>query len=104
MSNKRKTRPAARPPDDTEHAFRDALREGCPWCHSRRVVSRFHDDVWDYGLRCEPDCRTHTEPQLAHRIAAEAARRAGVVVGEKLSYRAADDASGVIGVVLGQGK
>ena len=32
------------------------------------MVERFHNQTWDFGLRCEPSCRTHTEPVLAHRI------------------------------------
>ena len=92
MSNARRLKP--RPPDEVETAFRDALREGCPHCGSRRVVGRFHDGVWDYGLRCEPGCRTFTEPLLAHRIASEAAERAGAAAAQKLSYRAFDSSTG----------
>ena len=73
MSNTRRVRPAPRPPDEVETAFRDELRRGCPYCNSRVV---------------KPDCRTHTEQILAHRIADEAAQRAAVVTGQRLGYRA----------------
>jgi len=94
VSNARRLKP--RPPDEVEAAFAAALREGCPHCGSRRVVGRFHDGVWDYGLRCESSCRTFTEPVLAHRIASEAAERAGLAAGQKLSYRAFDNSAGRI--------
>jgi hypothetical protein len=105
MSNRRKARPAPRPPDDTERAFRDALREGCPHCGSRRVIGRFSGAVWAYTLACEPDCRTFREPQLAHRVAAQAAERAGLDAGQRLVYQAIDTSSGeVSGVVRAAGK
>lgn len=92
----RRLKPRPRPPDEVEAAFRDELREGCPHCGSRRVVGRFRDGVWDFGMRCEPGCRTFTEPQLAHRIAAQAAERASLAAGQKLSYRAFDSSAGVL--------
>ena len=100
MSNTRKLKPRA--PDEVEAAFAAELRHGgCPYCGSRRVVEKFHGESWDYGLRCEASCRTHTEPQLAHRIAADAAERAGLATGQKLSYRAFGDGAGrVEGAVL----
>ena len=94
VSNTRRLKP--RGPDAVESAFRDALREGCPHCGSTRVVGRFHDGWWDYGLRCEASCRTFREPQLAHRIASEAAQRAGEVTGQRLRYEAFDSSSGQI--------
>lgn len=101
MSNARRLKP--RPPDEVEAAFAAELKQGCPHCGSRRVVGRFHDGVWDYGLRCEPSCRTFTEPALAHRIASEAAERAGVASGQKLGYRAFDNCTGRIeGAVVGR--
>jgi len=104
MSNTRKARPAARPPDDAERAFRDELRKGCPHCGSRVVQGRFRDDLWDFGLRCLPSCPTHTQPVLAHRIAADAARRAAEAAGERLVYQAVDSMSGTVaGVVRGAG-
>lgn len=100
MSNGRRLR--RREPTPAEQAFRDELRrEGCPHCGSRRVLTGFRGGQYDYGLRCEEGCPTLAEPVLAHRIAARAAERAGVTVGERLSYRASDDASGVVGVVVG---
>lgn len=96
MSNTRRAKPPRRPPDATETAFLAALREGCPHCGSRKVVERFRGGVWDYGLRCEPSCRTFTEPQLAHRLAAEAAQRAGLATGQKLRYEAFDSSTGMI--------
>jgi hypothetical protein len=55
-------------------------------------------------MRCEPGCRTFAEPQLAHALAAEAARRASEGAGQKLSYRAIDACTGAVaGVVVGQG-
>ena len=93
MSNARRLKP--RPPDESEEAFRRELALGCPHCGSRRVVGRFHDGLWDYGLRCERDCPTHADQALAHKIANDAARRAG------LGYRAVDNSSGqVTGVVV----
>jgi hypothetical protein len=101
VSNTRRLKPTPREPDEIERAFRDELRKGCPFCQSRRVVGRFHGGRWDFGMRCEPSCRTFAEPQLAHRIAAEAAERAGVVIGRKLSYRAFDGSTGQVeGAVL----
>ena len=94
MSNARRLKP--RDPDAVEAAFRAALGEGCPHCGSRVVTGRFHDGWWDYGLRCEASCRTFTEPQLAHRIAAEAAERAAAATGQPLRYEAFDSSSGQI--------
>ncbi len=103
MSNARRLKPRPPDPDEVETAFAAELRKGCPHCGSRRVVGRFHDGVWDYGLRCEPSCRTFTEPVLAHRIASEAAERAGLASGQKLSYRAFDSSTGRIeGAVVAQ--
>jgi hypothetical protein len=104
VSNTRRLRQQPRPPDGAERAFRDELRKGCPYCGSRRVLGRFHDGTWDYGLRCEPDCRTHAQPVLAHRIASEAAKRAAAAAGEPLIYQAVDSMSGTVaGVVRGTG-
>jgi hypothetical protein len=94
VSNTRRAKPPPRAPDEVEAAFRDELRRGCPHCGSRRVVGRFHDGVWDYGLRCEPGCRTFAEPLLAHRIASEAAGRAAAATGVRLGYRAFDNSTG----------
>ena len=58
------------------------------------------DGRWDYRLSCDPSCRTHAEPQLAHRVAAEAARRAGLATGQRLAYRAIDSGGVVEGVVV----
>jgi ribosomal protein L37AE/L43A len=96
VSNTRRLKRAPRPPDATEAAFRDELRKGCPHCKSRRVVGRFRAGVWDFGLRCEASCRTFTEPQFAHRLAAEAAERAGLATGERLQYQAFDTSTGRI--------
>lgn len=96
MSNTRRVKLRPRPPDETEAAFRAELRKGCPHCGSRRVTERFRAGVWDYGLRCEASCRTFTEPQLAHRIAAQAAERAGAALGAPLQYQAFDTSSGRI--------
>lgn len=96
MSNSRRLKPPPREPDEVETAFRDELKRGCPHCGSRTVVERFRGGVWTYGLRCGPGCRTHAEGQLAHRIAAEAAERAGVAAGERLTYRAFDSNTGRI--------
>jgi hypothetical protein len=92
VSNARRLKP--RDPDAVEAAFAGELRKGCPHCGSRRVVGRFHDGWWDYGLRCEASCRTFTDPRLAHRIAAEAAERASAVTGIRLSYRAFNEGCG----------
>jgi hypothetical protein len=89
-----------RPPDEVEAAFAAELLQGCPHCGSRKVTGRFHDGLWDYRLLCAPDCRTHIEPQLAHRIAAEAAERAGLATGQPLSYRAFDSGGQVEGAVV----
>ena len=94
MSNARRLKPRA--PDEVEAAFRAELRKGCPYCSSRVVVGKFRNGLWDYGLRCEPSCRTFTEPRLAHRIAAEAAERAAAVTGQRLRYEAFDSSSGRI--------
>jgi len=94
VSNRLKLKP--RPPDEVEAAFRDELRKGCPHCGSRRVVGRFHDTRWDFGLRCEASCKTFTEPRLAHRLAAEAAERAAAATGQPLRYEAFDNHTGAI--------
>jgi hypothetical protein len=100
VSNARRLKP--RPPDEVEAAFRRGLARGCPYCGSRRVVGRFHGGTSDYGLRCEPSCRTFAEPLLAHRIADQAARRAAEVTGLQLGSRAFDSCSGrVEGAVIG---
>jgi len=92
VSNARRLKPRA--PDEVEAAFRAELRRGCPYCGSRRVVEKFRAGVWDYGLRCEPSCRTFTEPQLAHRVAAQAAERAAAATGQRLRYEAFDGSCG----------
>jgi hypothetical protein len=94
VSNTRHVKPRPRPPNETEKAFRDELRRGCPYCGSRRVTERFRGEVWDYGLRCEPSCRTFTKPLLAHRIATEAAERAAQATGQRLRYEAFDSSTG----------
>jgi hypothetical protein len=94
MSNSRRLKPAPREPDEVEAAFRAELRKGCPHCQSRRVVGRFHDGQWDYGLRCDPGCATFAKPQLAHAIASAAAERAGLATGSRLTYRAFGEGSG----------
>jgi hypothetical protein len=96
VSNTRRVKPPPRPPDEIEAAFLAALRQGCPHRGSRRVIERFRNGMWDYGLRCDPSCRTFTEPQLAHRLASEAARRAAVATGQKLRHEAFDGSSGQI--------
>ena len=96
MSNRRRLKAQARPPDEIERAFATELRKGCPHCQSRRVVGRFHDGQWDFGMRCDPLCRTFTEPRLAHRLAAEAAERAAAVTGQRLRYEAFDGSTGRI--------
>jgi hypothetical protein len=58
------------------------------------VTARFHDDRWDFGLRCPPSCRTFAEPRLAHRIASEAAERVSAATGVRLSYRAFNEGIG----------
>jgi len=52
--------------------------------------------VWDYRLSCAPSCRTFTEPQLAHRVASQAAERAAQATGQKLRYEAFDSSAGRI--------
>jgi hypothetical protein len=94
VSNRRRLPP--RPPDEIEAAFKAALAEGCPHCGSRKVSGRFHDGMWDYRLSCAPSCRTFAEPQLAHRLAAEAAQRTGLAIGQPLSYRAFDSGAGQV--------
>ena len=94
MSNTRRLKP--RDPDAVEAAFAAELRKGCPHCGSTRVVGRFRSGIWDYGLRCEASCRTFTEPQLAHRIAAEAAERVSAATGIRLSYRAFNEGVGQV--------
>jgi hypothetical protein len=96
VSNSRHLKAQARSPDEVETAFRDALRAGCPHCGSRRVTGRFRAGVWDYRLSCKPSCRTFSEPQLAHRLAVEAAERAGLATGERLRYEAFDTSTGRI--------
>ena len=96
MSNTRRLKAAPRPPDEVEAAFRAELRKGCPHCGSRRVVGRFRGGLWDFGLRCREDCATFAEPQLAHRIAAEAAERAAAATGQRLQYQAFDTSTGQI--------
>jgi hypothetical protein len=96
VSNTRRVKPQPRLPDEVELAFRDELRKGCPYCQSRRVVGRFHDGRWDFGMRCDPGCRTFAEPRLAHRLAAEAAERAAEVTGQRLRYEAFDSSTGRI--------
>jgi hypothetical protein len=96
VSNTRRARPQPREPDEVEAAFAAELKRGCPYCGSRTVTSKFRGGVWDFGLRCEPSCRTHAEPVLAHRIASEAAKRAAEACGQKLGYRALGDGAGRI--------
>jgi hypothetical protein len=102
VSNRRHLKARARPPDEIESAFRSELRgRGCPHCGSRRVVARLRDGLWDFGLRCNPGCKTFAEPQLAHAIASAAAERAGLAIGSKLTYRAFGEGSGQVeGAVL----
>jgi hypothetical protein len=101
VSNTRRVKPQPRPPDESEAAFRAALREGCPHCGSRTVTARFRAGLWDYGLKCDPSCRTFSEPRLAHAIASAAAERAGLATGNRLTYRAFGEGSGrVEGAVL----
>jgi hypothetical protein len=92
VSNTRRLKP--RDPDTVEAAFAAELRKGCPHCGSNVVTGRFHDGWWDYGLRCEPSCRTFAEPLLAHRIASEAAERVSAATGVRLSYRAFNEGIG----------
>jgi hypothetical protein len=99
VSNTRHAKPRPRPPDAVEAAFRAELRRGCPFCQSRRVVGRFRfhgGGRWDYGMRCDPSCRTFAEPQLAHRIAVKAAERAAAATGQTLRYEAFDSSTGAI--------
>jgi hypothetical protein len=100
VSNRRHLKPRPRPPDEVESAFKAELRRGCPYCGSRQVTGRIRDGRWDYRLSCDPSCRTHAEPQLAHRVAAEAAQRAGLATGQRLAYRAIDSGGVVEGVVV----
>ena len=95
MSNSRRLKLKPREPDEIERAFATELRRrGCPHCGSRRVVGRLRDGLWDYGLRCDPGCRTFAEPRLAHAIASAAAERAGLAIGSPLTYRAFGEGSG----------
>ena len=97
MSNRRRLKLKPREPDEIESAFRDALRErGCRYCGSRQVTGRIQNGRWDYRLSCVPGCRTFSEPQLAHRIAAEAAQRAAAATGQRLQYQAFDSSTGAI--------
>jgi len=57
--------------------------------HDDRPV---HDTRWDFGLRCDPSCKTFAEPQLAHRIA----ERAAEATGQRLRYEAFDTSTGRI--------
>jgi hypothetical protein len=95
VSNSRHLKPR-REPDEVEAAFRDELRRGCPHCGSRRVTGRIRNGRWDYRLSCDPSCRTFSEPQLAHRVAAEAAQRAATATGQRLRYEAFDGSTGAI--------
>jgi hypothetical protein len=101
VSNARRLKPRPRPPDEIEGAFRDALREGCPHCGSTRVTGRFTGVVWRYTLLCGADCPTHADQRLAHRVAVDAAERAGAAAGVPLSYRPCDSAV-VEGAVVAQ--
>jgi hypothetical protein len=96
VSNSRHLKAKPREPDEIETAFRDELRKGCPHCQSKVVVGRFRGALWDFGLRCAPGCATLTSPRLAHRLAAEAAERAAVATGQRLSYQAFDSSTGQI--------
>ena len=97
MSNSRRLKLKPRPPDEIESAFRNALRErGCPYCGSRQVTGRIRNGRWDYRLSCVPGCRTFSEPQLAHRIASQAAERAAAATGQRLQYQAFDSSTGAI--------
>jgi hypothetical protein len=100
VSNTRHAKPRTRAPDETEAAFRAELRKGCPHCGSRTVSGRIRDGRWDYRLSCGPSCRTHAEPQLAHQVASDAAKRAGLATGQRLAYRAIDSGGVVEGVVV----
>jgi hypothetical protein len=66
------------------------------------VVGRYRGAVWAYTLMCPDSCPTHADAVAAHKVAAEAARRAGTAVDEKLIYTAVDSSSGVAGVVRGR--
>jgi len=99
VSNTRRAKPPRRAPDEIEAAFRNALRErGCPYCGSRHVTGRLRNGSgrWDYRLSCDPGCRTFAEPQLAHRIASQAAERAAAATGQRLQYQAFDSSTGAI--------
>ena len=60
------------------------------------MTGRIRNGMWDYRLSCDPSCRTFSEPQLAHRIAAEAAERAAAATGQRLQYQAFDGSTGQI--------
>jgi hypothetical protein len=96
VSNSRRLKLKPREPDEIEAAFRDELRRGCPHCGSRQVTGRIRNGRWDFRLSCVPSCRTFSEPQLAHRLAAEAAQRAARVTGQTLRYEAFDGSAGQI--------
>jgi ribosomal protein L37AE/L43A len=97
VSNTRRVKLKPREPDEIEAAFAAELRrEGCPHCGSRRVTGRIRAGVWDFRLSCAPDCRTFSEPQLAHAVAARAAERAAAATGQTLRYEAFDSSSGAI--------
>jgi hypothetical protein len=64
------------------------------------VTGRVRGGRWDYRLCCLPSCRTHAEPMLAHKVASEAAERAGLATGQKLAYRAIDSGGMVEGAVV----
>ena len=46
------------------------------------------------GCSAEPDCPTHADQLLAHRIASQAAERAALATGQRLGYRAFGDGVG----------
>ena len=103
MSNTRRLKVTPREPNPVERAFRDELAaRGCPACGSRKVTGKLQGDTYRYTLACLPSCPTHGDAAAAHRIASEAAKRAGVAADEPLSYRAVDTSTGeVAGVVVG---
>jgi ssDNA-binding Zn-finger/Zn-ribbon topoisomerase 1 len=96
VSNSRRLKLKPRKPDEVEAAFRAELRRGCPHCGSRQVSGRIRNGRWDYRLSCAPDCRTFSEPRLAHAVAAEAAERAAAATGQRLQYQAFDTSTGQI--------
>jgi hypothetical protein len=96
VSNSRHLKLKPREPDEVEAAYRDELRKGCPHCRSRQVTGRFRAGLWDYRPSCKPGCRTFSEPQLAHRIAAQAAERAALATGQTRRYQAFDSSTGQI--------